>query len=131
MSTKKIGFIDLYISEWHANNYPAWIKKACEEFGYDYEVKYGWGEQDVSPTTGETTDQWCERMGVERCNTIEEICEKSDVLVILSPSRADKHLEYAKIAFTYGKPTYIDKPFSDSVENAKEIFALSEKTLWA
>ena len=38
MSTKKIGFIDLYISEWHANNYPAWIKKACEEFGYDYSV---------------------------------------------------------------------------------------------
>ena len=127
MSTKKIGFIDLYISEWHANNYPAWIKRACEEFGYDYSVAYAWAEDYVSPTDGRNTDEWCEAFGVERCNTIEEICEKSDVLVILSPSRADKHLEYAKIAFTYGKPTYIDKPFSDSIENAKEIFALSEK----
>ena len=27
----KIGFIDYYISEWHANNYPAWLKQANEE----------------------------------------------------------------------------------------------------
>ena len=33
MSTKKIGFVDLYISEWHANNYPNWIKNAAEAMG--------------------------------------------------------------------------------------------------
>ena len=27
---KTIGFIDYYLSEWHANNYPNWIKQACE-----------------------------------------------------------------------------------------------------
>ena len=26
---KKIGFVDYYLSEWHANNYPAWIEEAC------------------------------------------------------------------------------------------------------
>ena len=66
MSTKKIGFIDLYISEWHANNYPAWIKKACEEFGYDYSVAYAWAEDYVSPTDGRNTDEWCEAFGVEQ-----------------------------------------------------------------
>ena len=25
---KKIGFIDLFIDEWHANNYPKWFRKA-------------------------------------------------------------------------------------------------------
>ena len=24
----KIGFIDYYLDEWHANKYPAWIKEA-------------------------------------------------------------------------------------------------------
>ena len=24
---KKIGFIDFYLDEWHANNYPAWIRE--------------------------------------------------------------------------------------------------------
>ena len=124
---KKIGFIDLYISEWHANNYPAWIKKASEELGLSYEVCYAWAQEDVSPVDGKNTDTWCKEQGVTRCQTIEEICQKSDVLIILAPSNPEKHLEYASIVLPYGKPTYIDKPFSDTPENAREIFALAER----
>ena len=29
----KVGFIDYYLDEWHANNYPAWIKAAAEKLG--------------------------------------------------------------------------------------------------
>ena len=36
--SKTIGFVDYYISEWHANNYPAWIKEICEEKGLSYEL---------------------------------------------------------------------------------------------
>ena len=25
---RKIGFVDHYIDEWHANNYPAWIRES-------------------------------------------------------------------------------------------------------
>jgi len=124
---KSIGFIDLYINEWHANNYPAWIKEANNELGYDYKVQYAWAEQFVVPGDNKNTDEWCKEMSVTRCQTIEELCEKSDVILILSPSNPEKHLEYAKIVLPYGKPTYIDKPFSDTAENAKEIFALAEK----
>ena len=41
---KSIGFADYYISEWHANHYPEWIRKASVELGYDFEVKYAWAE---------------------------------------------------------------------------------------
>ena len=41
---KKIGFIDYYLSEWHANNYPDFIKKLTD----DYEVAYACAEKDVS-----------------------------------------------------------------------------------
>ena len=33
---KKIGFIDLYLSEWHANEYPAWIRRANEVLNEDF-----------------------------------------------------------------------------------------------
>lgn len=122
---KSIGFIDLYISEWHANNYPAWIKEANRELGFDYEVKYAWAKEYVSPVDNKNTDEWCEEMGVIRCQTIEELCEKSDVILILSPSNPENHLEFAEIALSYGKPTYIDKPFADTTENAKKIFDLA------
>lgn len=124
---KKIGFVDYYISEWHANNYPKWMKAACEELGYDYEVAYAWAQEYVSPFDGRNTDEWCEAMGVTRCETIEELCEKSDFIVILAPSNPEKHLELAKLVFPCGKNLYMDKSFADTTESAKEIFALAEK----
>lgn len=124
---KKIGFVDFYISEWHANNYPAWIRQANEELGEDFEVAYAWAEQDVSPVDGVSTKEWCEKFGVTPCATIAELCEKSDYILVLSPSNPEKHLAYARAVFPYGKPTYIDKTFAPDAKTAQEIFDLAEK----
>ena len=124
---KKIGFVDYYISEWHANNYPKWIEKVCEESGYDYKVAYCWAELDASPINGETTDAWCEKFDVKKCATLEELCEKSDVIVILSPRNPETHLGYAETVLKYGKRTYIDKTFAPNLETAEKIFELGKK----
>ena len=127
MSTKKIGFVDLYISEWHANNYPRWMAKICEANGLDFKVAYAWAEIDKSPTDGVTTDEWCQQNGVEKCATIDELCEKSDMIVILAPSNPEAHLGFAEKVLKYRKPTYIDKTFAPDAETSAKIFALSEK----
>lgn len=124
---KKIGFVDYYISEWHANNYPAWMAEMNEKMGLDYKVCYAWAEEYVSPVDGVNTDQWCEKMGVERCMTVEELCEKSDVIVVLAPSNPETHLRLAEAVLPYGKRTYIDKTFAANFEIAKQIFAIAEK----
>ncbi len=124
---KKIGFVDYYISEWHANNYPAWIKEVCERTGDDFTVAYAWAEEDVSPFDGRTTDEWCHNFGVEKCESIQELCEKSDYILILAPSNPEKHLGYAKEALKYGKRTYIDKTFAPDHATAKEIFDIAEE----
>ncbi len=124
---KKIGFVDYYISEWHANNYPEWIKQANENLGTDYLVSYAWAEENLSPVYGETTDEWCARMGVTRCDTIAELCEKSDVIIVLAPSNPEKHLQYAKEVLPFGKRTYIDKTFAPNLKTAEEIFKIAEQ----
>ncbi|MBE6999536.1 MAG: hypothetical protein E7428_05065 [Ruminococcaceae bacterium] len=123
---KKIGFVDLYISEWHANNYPAWIKSAAEKLGMDYKVAYAWAMEAVSPVDGRTTDEWCEAFGVEKCDTLEELCEKSDVILLLAPSNPEVHLALAERVFPFGKPTYVDKTFAPDLDTAKRIFELGE-----
>lgn len=123
---KKIGFVDYYISEWHANNYPAWMA-ACEELAPEYKIAYAWAELDVSPEDGVTTAEWCEKNGAEKCDTIEELCEKSDVIIILAPSNPEKHLGYAEKVLKYGKRTYIDKTFAPDLETAKKIFAIAKE----
>ena len=124
---KKIGFVDYFISEWHADNYPAWIERICADMGVDYKVAYAWAELDTSPVSGVSTDEWCEKFGAERCATIDELCEKSDVIVILSPSNPETHLRYAEAVLRHGKRTYIDKTFAPDAATAKEIFAIGEK----
>lgn len=124
---KKIGLVDYYISEWHANNYPAWFKEANEASGLDYEVSYFWAEQDVSPVDNVTSNDWANKMGITQLKTIEELCEKSDVIVILAPSNPEKHLDYAQKVLPYKKRTYIDKTFAPNLDTAKEIFAIAKK----
>ena len=127
MSTKKIGFVDLYISEWHANNYPAWIKDATKKLALPYEVAYAYAMQDVSPVDGRTTDEWCAAFGVKKCESIDELCEKSDAIIILAPSNPEVHLELAKAVLKHKKTTYIDKTFAPDYKTAKEIYAIGEK----
>ncbi len=124
---KKIGFVDYYISEWHANNYPAWFKEANENLGLDYEVAYFWAEKDISPVDNVSSKEWEEKMGIEQVDTIEELCKKSDVIVVLAPSNPEKHLEYAEKVLPYAKRTYIDKTFAPDLETTLKIFSIAEE----
>lgn len=120
---KKIGFIDYYLDEWHANNYPQWIREAS---GGDMEVAYAYG-QIPSPITGMTTEQWCEKFGVIHCETIEEVVEYSDYLIVLSPDNCEMHETLCRLPLASGKPTYVDKTFAPDLATARRIFAVAEE----
>ena len=124
---KTIGFVDYYISEWHANNYPAWIKEISEATGEDFIVKYAWAEEYISPVDGRNTDEWCKSFDVEKCETIDELCKKADYILVLAPGNPEKHLGYAKEVLKHQKNTYIDKTFAPDFQTAKQIFELAEK----
>lgn len=118
----KIGFIDYYLDEWHANSYPKMIRDAV---GDELVVAYAYG-QIPSPITGMTSSQWCEKYGVALCETIEELVEKSDVLLVLSPDNCEMHEQLCQLPLRSGKLTYIDKTFAPDLPTAQRIFALAD-----
>ena len=118
----KIGFIDYYLDEWHANNYPARLKELS---GGEVEVVYAFAEID-SPLGGMTTDEWCEKMGVARVDSIEELVRLSDGIVVLSPDNCERHEELCRIPLASGKPCYVDKTFAPAKDIAGRIFANAE-----
>ena len=122
---KTIGIIDYFIDEWHSNTYLGLFEKASKELGVDYKVTYAYAE--VEQPGKMLTDDWCAKNNVTRCYSIEELCEKSDNILILAPANPETHLKYAQIALSYGKTTYIDKTFAPDLQTAKEIFAIAEK----
>lgn len=117
---KKIGFVDYYLDEWHANNYPKFFQQWTEGF----EVAYAWGQ--IDKPGGLTSKEWGEKYGVQVLDTMEEVIEKSDVLVVLSPDNPEKHVELCAKPLQSGKPTYIDKTFAPTLADAEQIFAMAE-----
>ena len=122
---KTIGFIDYFLNEWHANEYPKMIRAYNEKNGTDYQVKYAWGE--MAAPNGMTTEEWCAQYEAQPCASIEEVCEKSDFVIVLAPSNPEKHLAYAKAVFACGKNPYIDKTFAPDYATAKAIFDLANE----
>ena len=123
---KKIGIIDYYIDEWHSNTYLGLFERAAAELRLNYKVAYAWAELERFEGR-RSTDEWCDENKIERCMSIDELCEKSDNILILAPANPEKHLEYARVALKYGKSTYIDKTFAESLESANEIYRIAEK----
>jgi len=122
---KKIGFIDYYLDEWHANNYPKWILDAS---GGEMQVAYAWGMIEP-PMQGRRTNRvWADEMGIELLSSIEEIIEKSDLLVVLSPDNCEMHEQLCQLPLRSGKPTYVDKTFAPDGETARRIFAIAEQS---
>ncbi|MBR6737727.1 MAG: hypothetical protein IKL82_05140 [Clostridia bacterium] len=122
---KTIGFIDYFIDEWHANEYPNFIKAYNEKNGTDFVVKYVWAE--TNNPNGITTEKWCEKYGAIKCDSIKELCKKADFIMLLAPSNPEKHLEYAKQMFECKRGGYIDKTFAPDYETAVKIFELAKE----
>lgn len=120
----KIGFIDYFLDEWHANNYPGWIKEASNGKA---QVAYAYAAIDSPNHGGLTTKEWCKENEIQQCESIEELIEKSDVLLVLSPDNPEQHEELSKLALQSGKRTFIDKTFSPDKSSAVRMFDLAKK----
>ncbi|MBO5402427.1 MAG: Gfo/Idh/MocA family oxidoreductase [Clostridia bacterium] len=118
---KKIGFIDYYLDEWHALNYPQFIKDATDG---EFEVAYAYAEMDKPG--GMTTDQWCEKYGVQRLDSIDEVVEKSDCIIVLSPDNPERHWDLCQKPLSSGKRVYVDKTFALEKSTAEALVKLAE-----
>ena len=120
---KKIGFIDLFIDEWHANNYPKWIRESA--LGSEFDVALAW--EKYTPAGKKELKAWCAEQNVTPASSIEEVVEKCDCICVLAPSNPEVHEELAELPLKSGKPVYVDKPFAPNRAAAERMFELSAK----
>ena len=121
LQMKKIGFIDCYIDEWHANNYPAMIRNS--ELAGEFELALAWEESAVAGK--KPIDEWCREHGVGRARSAEEVVDRCDCLVVLSPDNPERHEALADLPLRSGKPVYVDKPFAPTRKAAERLFRLA------
>lgn len=122
MSMKKIGVIDYYLDQYHFENYPTWISKASDG---EMKIAYAYGKTEHEG--GKTNAQCCQEQGIELLSSIEEVIEKSDFLIVMSPDNPEQHEELCKLPLASGKLTYVDKTFATSRESALHIIDMAKK----
>lgn len=129
MPSKKkleLGMIGLDTSHCKAfaNNLNKWRSKTPIKYGFagGSEV-FSHSYNRVEKFTKELTSNH----SVEILDSIAEVAEKSDA-ILLTSCDGRQHLEQFTILSEYGKPVYIDKPFTCSLEDAKKIIELSHTT---
>ncbi len=118
MTRKRIGFIDEFLDNWHANNYPQLFRDHAR--GGRFEVALAWEMRPAE--SGMDIDKWCVQQQVKRAESIEQIVAECDAIVVLAPRNADVHEQLADLPLRSGKPVYIDKPFAPDVAAARRMF---------
>lgn len=120
---KKIGVIDHYLDQYHFHNYPTWIKEAS---GGELEIAYAWAE--CEHEGGKSNAECCAEQGIELLGSIEEVIEKSDCLIIMSPDHPERHEDLCRLPLQSGKLTYVDKTFAPDRATAERIINLAKES---
>lgn len=118
---KKIGLIDYYLDQYHAENYPGWIHAAS---GGSMVVDAAWAM--VDKPGGKTNRQCCEELGLRLLDSQQQVIDESDCLIVMSPDNPEMHEELCKLALASGKPTYVDKTFATSRDAALRIIEMAK-----
>ena len=121
---KRIGLIDYYINEWHALNYPAFLKNVKSEIDDEFEITDFYAEIDHPDLS---SDEYEKKYEVHKCASLEELCVKCDYLMVLYPDNPERKFEVIKKVIPYQKPIFVDKTFMNNYEEAKQTFELAKK----
>ena len=114
----RIGFIDYFLDEWHANNYPAWLRQQAADRGIDLDLGYAWADTE----RGLSTAAWCEKFDMKPMASQEALIEACDGIIVLSPDNPEQHERLGKLALESGKRVYMDKTFSPDLACGIRLF---------
>ncbi len=124
----RLGIIGLDTS--HVPAFTGYLNDPANKTGCKVVAAYRGGSADI-PSSANRLDKFTKELqkkyGVEIVDSIEELCEKVDGILLESVD-GRPHLAQAKIVFAAGKPVFIDKPVAGSLADAVEIFKLSKES---
>lgn len=123
----KIGFADYYLNNWHADNYPQFLREVIARFGYDARVTHAFGIHDAPPQGGLTTAQWCAQRNIIPAKSMEQLVEEVDAIMVIAADNSAWHEEVCQLPLRSGKPVFVDKTFAPDLETGKQLFELAER----
>lgn len=123
----KIGFADYYLNNWHADNYPRFLRDVIAAYGYEAKVTHAFGILDAPPQGGLTTAQWCAQRNITPAASMEELIREVDAIMVIAADNSSWHEEVCQLPLSSGKPVFVDKTFARDLKTGKRLFELAER----
>jgi predicted dehydrogenase len=123
----RLGMIGLDTS--HVIAFTKLINNPAKNYGCKVVVGYAGGSPDISSSANRVekfTNQLRDEFGVEIVDTIEELCQKVDG-VLLESVDGRPHLKQVRPVIAAKKPVFIDKPMAGNLADVIEIFRLAKE----
>jgi len=123
----RLGMIGLDTS--HVIAFTRVINDPARNYGCKVVAGYSGGSPDIPSSANRVenyTNQLRDKYGVEIVDTIEELCEKVDGILLESVD-GRPHLKQVRPVIAAKKPVFIDKPMAGSLPDVLEIFRLAKE----
>lgn len=123
----RLGMIGLDTS--HVIAFTSYLNNPENKTGCRVVAGYPGGSPDM-PASADRVEKFTQELrdkhGLEIVDSIEELCEKVDGILLESVD-GRPHLEQARPVIEAGKPLFIDKPMAASLADVIELFRLAEQ----
>ena len=101
------------------------MREVIQTKNYDAEIIAAYAFHE-SPTELKNA-QWCEKMNVKQCDSVTELIESVDGIMVMAADNSQWKEEVATEALKSGKPVFVDKTFAPDLETGKKFFALARE----
>ena len=123
----RIGLIGLDTS--HVIAFTGLINDPAKNYGCKVVAGYPGGSPDINASASRVegyTEQLRDKFGLEIVDSIEELCQKVDGILLESVD-GRPHLNQARPVIAAKKPVFIDKPMAGNLADVIEIFRLARE----
>lgn len=119
----RIGIADYYLDNWHANEYPGFLRRAIADWGFDARITQAYGMVDAP--NGVTSADWCARRNIRLAAGMEALVAEVDAILVIAADDARFHENVCPLPLASGKPVFVDKTFAHDLATAKRMFNLA------
>jgi len=113
MKTKTIGFLDIDPNNFHSEKFLEILRGPLSS--------RGWSASKIWSRDMAAGSKWAEENQIQAVEDISDLAD-CDGFIVIAPRNPESHLELASLAFQFGRPVYVDKPFADTLDNVREIY---------
>lgn len=122
----RIGLVDWYLDEWHAQNYPQMLREEAKRLGMEIEVSSAFAFCDKPG--GMSNAEWSRKQGVPLAESLDALAAAVDGVMVLAPSFPERHFDMAEPAIRAGRPVYVDKIFAPNEAEGKKLFDRAQES---